>query len=228
MKNRLIFDVGMHIGQDTDYYLSKGYHVVGIEADPFLCEQAKEKYKSYLETKQLQLVNCAVFTEDDKEVAFHIGENSLMSSLTPKYVTKLGTVISSVISVKTQTLASLMKTYGVPYYCKIDIEGYDRFAVESLLELPLYISVESECVAEGEILPDEEILASLNALSKAGYQKFKLVDQYSSNVLGYNKKFYTPLRQTLLHLSETDPSSNWREKTTRISFPIWGYRPNGK
>ncbi len=33
----LIYDVGMHNGADTDYYLKKGAKVVSIEADPQLC-----------------------------------------------------------------------------------------------------------------------------------------------------------------------------------------------
>ena len=38
----LIFDIGMHIGQDTEFYLKKGFRVVAIEADPTLAEAAGE------------------------------------------------------------------------------------------------------------------------------------------------------------------------------------------
>ena len=31
--DRLIFDVGLHIGQDTAYYLSKGFSVVAVAAN---------------------------------------------------------------------------------------------------------------------------------------------------------------------------------------------------
>jgi len=32
--DNLVYDVGMHTGQDTAYYLFKGYDVVAIEANP--------------------------------------------------------------------------------------------------------------------------------------------------------------------------------------------------
>ena len=34
----LIYDVGMHKGEDTEFYLSKGFKVVGFEADPDLTQ----------------------------------------------------------------------------------------------------------------------------------------------------------------------------------------------
>ena len=39
---KLIYDVGMHNGDDTAYSLHKGFHVVAIEANPTLA-QAGEK-----------------------------------------------------------------------------------------------------------------------------------------------------------------------------------------
>jgi hypothetical protein len=38
LKN-LIYDVGMNDGNDTAYYLSRGFRVVAIEANPVLVEQ---------------------------------------------------------------------------------------------------------------------------------------------------------------------------------------------
>ena len=32
----IIFDIGMHCGEDTDFYLKKGFTVVGVEANPEL------------------------------------------------------------------------------------------------------------------------------------------------------------------------------------------------
>ena len=41
MVNNLIFDIGMHTGEDTRFYLNIGYDVIAIEANPFLVEEAK-------------------------------------------------------------------------------------------------------------------------------------------------------------------------------------------
>lgn len=38
MNAQLIYDIGAHLGEDTDFYLKKGFKVVAIEANPFLAE----------------------------------------------------------------------------------------------------------------------------------------------------------------------------------------------
>ena len=68
----------------------------------------------------------------------------------------------------------------------MDIEGYDAVAVEALKTvqpLPAYISVETECIGEHEIISDEQALETLVRLHEAGYYYFKLVDQSSLTVL---------------------------------------------
>ena len=41
MDANLIFDLGMHRGEDTELYLKKGFRVVAVDADAELCEQAR-------------------------------------------------------------------------------------------------------------------------------------------------------------------------------------------
>ena len=35
--SKVIFDLGMHNGDDTAFYLSRGFNVVALEANPALC-----------------------------------------------------------------------------------------------------------------------------------------------------------------------------------------------
>ena len=39
----LIYDIGMHEGEDSEFYLLKGFRVVAVEADPDLCQAAAER-----------------------------------------------------------------------------------------------------------------------------------------------------------------------------------------
>lgn len=90
--------------------------------------------------------------------------------------------------IKSKRLDHLFHEYGTPFYCKIDIEGNDIIAlqtVEKVSEKPLYISVETECIGEDEDIAGHE-LDTLNALYQLGYRKFKLVDQRTLTVLDYN------------------------------------------
>lgn len=57
---RLIYDVGMHRGQDTGYYLRKGFHVVAFEANDELVAQAKLNFHLQLDSGQLTIVEGAI------------------------------------------------------------------------------------------------------------------------------------------------------------------------
>jgi hypothetical protein len=65
-------------------------------------------------------------------------------------------------------MASILREYGTPYFMKVDIEAWDRFAVRGLLETgarPQFVSVEN---GNGPLLP---------LLREAGYSGFKWIDQ---------------------------------------------------
>jgi hypothetical protein len=42
----LIYDIGMHEGEDSKFYLLKGFRVVAVEADCALCEGAAARLVS--------------------------------------------------------------------------------------------------------------------------------------------------------------------------------------
>ncbi len=41
--DKLIMDIGVSEGNDTAYYLAKGFDVIAVEADPNSCEKRKKK-----------------------------------------------------------------------------------------------------------------------------------------------------------------------------------------
>ncbi len=196
--SNLIFDLGLHIGEDTAYYLNKGYKVIAVDANVEMIEQAKNNFLHAVEKEQLILENCAISLEEDKHISFYISKHSEWSSLNKGIANREGQ-FKYKINVPTIKLSSLFKKHGIPYYCKIDIEGYDLIALESLKELnaqPKYISVESECAIDDKELTEDEAMLSLNLLHQLGYKKFKLVDQHTLSTLPLNKKFYYPLSKS--------------------------------
>lgn len=56
----LIFDVGMHKGEDTDYYLKKGFRVIGFEADPDLAEHCRRRFSMEIQNGKLVIVEGAI------------------------------------------------------------------------------------------------------------------------------------------------------------------------
>jgi GDP-mannose 4,6-dehydratase len=56
----LIYDIGMHNGNDTAYYLYKGYRVIAIEANPVLVERAKKRFADEINNNRLTILNVGI------------------------------------------------------------------------------------------------------------------------------------------------------------------------
>ena len=71
MTRRLILDIGMHLGEDTEYYLARGFRVVAIEANPELVAVCKEKFRSDIQQGNLEILHGAIVEDrNQKEVRF--------------------------------------------------------------------------------------------------------------------------------------------------------------
>jgi FkbM family methyltransferase len=185
MEHKLIFDVGMHHGEDTAYYLGLGYRVIGIDADPRLVEQAARMFAKPVRSGMLVLEHCAVAASEGN-TTLYLSERSVWNSLSRTISDREQSCVGEV-SVPARRLDSLFAAHGVPFYCKIDIEGEDAACLDSLAssrELPAFVSVETECIGEGEQLTDQQALKTLDCLKQLGYDRFKLVHQPTLSVLG--------------------------------------------
>jgi FkbM family methyltransferase len=167
--SRLIFDLGMNNGDDTAFYLSRGFDVVAVEANPSLCESARRRFADALEKRRLMIVNAAIAAEDG-EAAFFINlDNDHWSSL---HIGWAGRDASRCREIKVPcvTLVRLFSEFGAPHYLKIDVEGADQTVLEQLREIgtrPQYVSVE-DCRFG---------FAFMETLVSCGYDRFMLLDQ---------------------------------------------------
>src|SRR5258708_5417349 len=60
MHRDLIIDVGMHTGQDTEFYIAKRFRVTAIEANPELANKGEERLAKYLADGRLRIYKVAV------------------------------------------------------------------------------------------------------------------------------------------------------------------------
>jgi FkbM family methyltransferase len=177
----LIFDVGMHLGEDTEFYLEKGFRVVGIEADPALCASVAERLHDHMASGQLIIVNAAIAEVPGRATFYRDPDNSIWGTTAPEWVARnasLGTRIEQVerIEVEAVTMESILAAHGVPHYMKVDIEGRDMLCVAALRQLgdrPKYLSIEASKTA----LTDVD--AELGLMSELGYRDFKVVPQHA-------------------------------------------------
>ena len=81
----LIFDVGCNDGQDSDFYLKKGFRVVGVEANPALCEALKKRFAQEIAEGRFILV-CEAIAEQAGEVEFYLNEiENIRSTIMPDH-----------------------------------------------------------------------------------------------------------------------------------------------
>jgi FkbM family methyltransferase len=175
-KKHLIFDIGCHRGEDSDFYLRKGFRVIAVEANPILCNDLKTKFATQIADGRLTLIDKAI-AEKDGEVTFFINDNQSIWGTIRAEMAERNEIQGSKsrkVTVPAIKFGSLIKQFGMPYYLKIDIEGADLLCLEGLLEFkdrPVFISHEHDQEALAELAPE------ITMLKKLGYTKFKIVDQ---------------------------------------------------
>ena len=176
----LFFDVGAHVGDKSQQFLNKKLKVLMIEPLPKCVEQLKLKFKDNKDIKILQ-----------KALGKKKGNINLMiNSKVPTLSTmsdhwKKGRfsnqIWDSEILVEVTTLDELIKTYGLPSYIKIDVEGYELDVLMGLTQKAGIISFEFT----SEFL--DHSINCLNYLQKIGYEEFNFS-------LGERRKFYSSWR----------------------------------
>ncbi len=162
----LVFDVGAHTGTKTDLYLKLNAHVICIEPQQSCLNLLKNKYQF---NPNVQIV--------DRGLADKIGEMEL-------YICSAATTISTFsdewqhgrfendfqwdkkIIVPVTTLDELIKIFGIPYFCKIDVEGFEHQVLRGLSQAIPYISFEYT----KELFKNSK--TCLEYLSKLGYVSF--------------------------------------------------------
>ena len=157
----LIYDVGMHNGDDTEYYLLKGAAVVGIEANPALLPELRRRFAGDISAHRLTLVDKAVGSEE-KPVPFYVDPGKARQSSMVR--NRAG---FSEIEVQSVRLSSLMQVYGLPAFAKIDVESMDGAVLDDLDRfgmVPPHLSVEVHTF---------EIFFRLYAM---GFTQFRLIN----------------------------------------------------
>ena len=170
MINNLIYDVGMHNGDDTAYYLHLGYRVLAIEADPTLCSKASIRFKNEIEEGRLTILNIGVASVPGTQDFWICDGNSVWSSFDKSIASRDGLPHHS-INVECQTFGWILENFGIPYYLKIDIEGNDYLCIEGIRnsnDLPRYVSCEL-----GDI---DKFTRALDGL---GFSKYKVISQFN-------------------------------------------------
>lgn len=172
----LVYDVGMHNGDDTAYYLHKGYRVLAVEANPGLVAPARQRFAREIAAARLHIAPVAIGAVNGEAELFVPAQHDLFGSLDATKAARWGERVHR-LRVVCRPFAELLDEHGVPYYLKIDIEGSDRLCLDALVPpgLPRYVSIE---------MSHEDGDRDIRRLAELGYRGFKCVRQNDLAVIG--------------------------------------------
>ncbi len=181
-QQNLIYDVGLHQGQDTDFYLKKGFDVVAFEANPANVEFCQNRFAKEIAEGKLTIVEGGIVELEDfrgngHKIEFYRNEEHSFWGTTDKefaYRNEVMGTHNEKIEIAAVNFADALAKYGIPYYLKADIVGSERICLRALLEFenkPDYLSIRSEKVIWSNL--EEEF----DLFQKLGYDRFKAVQQ---------------------------------------------------
>jgi FkbM family methyltransferase len=129
----LCFDVGANLGDRTALFLSLGARVVAVEPHELCVESLKARFGD-----RVELVEGALGPEEG-EGELLVASYHTLSSLSAEWVEAVRSSgrfsdfdWSQTRCIHMTTLDALVEAHGVPDFCKIDVEGYEREVLRGL------------------------------------------------------------------------------------------------
>ena len=133
--NELVFDVGANIGTRLTTFLELGARVVAFEPQSRCYGTLLRKYGSH---RRVELVHGGMANKEGVGTIL-LCENDALSSMSGEWIRKVK--LSGRFrtlqwgrseKVRVTTLDKAIQQYGMPAYCKIDVEGYELRVIQGL------------------------------------------------------------------------------------------------
>jgi FkbM family methyltransferase len=140
--NALCFDVGANIGEKSEALLMAGARVVAFEPNPCVLPELKARC---LHDSRWSLV-AAAMGSGPAIASLYARRNTGQSSLAQEWGNG---PVSGVFHVPVITLDLAIQTYGMPFFCKIDVEGWELEVLNGLSQPVPWLSFEFHLNEEG-------------------------------------------------------------------------------
>lgn len=164
----LVFDIGAHIGNKTSLYLACDAHVICIEPQPVCCALLHAKFNH---NPQVTIDQIGIAEQYGQLTLAVCSSSTTISTFSQEWREKsrhkkAGYQWDTTIKVAVVPLDEMIKKYGMPRFCKIDVENYEYEVLKGLSKPITYLSFEF-CM---ETIHNAQ--KCLDHLESLGYKKF--------------------------------------------------------
>jgi len=166
----LVFDVGANIGKKTKLYLNCGAQVVCIEPQQKCIKTLNTKFSH---NKNVIIIPKGVASQSGY-IDFFPCNTTTISTCSIEWThngrfANQGFRWNTPIKIEVITLDEIIKQYGIPQFCKIDVEGFEHDVLKGLSTPIPYLSFEFTYEFK------DNAKECLNYLVNLGYKNFNFV-----------------------------------------------------
>lgn len=168
-EDNLCFDIGANLGTRTEIFLELGAKVVTVEPQRACIQRLRKKYGS---NKKVILVEKAI-GEKEGRGRLMLNDIHILSSMSKSWIKSVktsgrfsGYKWEKTVVVPMTTLDKLIKQYGRPAFCKIDVEGFEEQVIKGLSQPIKALSF--------EFVPEfiDSTISCIKHLSRLGMNQF--------------------------------------------------------
>lgn len=142
-KDDLVFDIGANRGNRVSIFCELGCKIIAVEPQIECCNILKKRFSNNKVTiENIGLSNKA------GELEYYEADENVLTTFSKDYIEKVRnnrhntTVWKKSKKVRVDTLENLVFKYGIPKFCKIDVEGYEYQVLEGMEQNISYLSFE--------------------------------------------------------------------------------------
>ncbi|HEY0066778.1 MAG TPA: FkbM family methyltransferase [Flavisolibacter sp.] len=166
----LVFDIGANVGNRVQVFLEIGCRVVAVEPQPGCVRILNEKFGNRVTIEQVGLAS------REGQMEMFIADESTISTFSKEFIDKTRDSKfrrnnwNEKILVRIVRLDQLVQKYGVPLFCKIDVEGFETEVLRGLATPVPFLSFEYQVPEMKEnVMNCLSLLNSLNTAYRFNY-----------------------------------------------------------
>lgn len=130
---QLCFDIGANEGERTSVFLAIGARIVAAEPQQKCFVHLQKKFTKNPNVHLVQSAVASAAGEAELLLCDETNECATFSqSFVNHYAAQHNMHWSQKVKVRVTTLDQLIKNYGLPHFCKIDVEGYEGHVLRGL------------------------------------------------------------------------------------------------